>query len=102
MKVGETIDTETEKKFAKLQKELTSFEQFINDICYDNPHIEYGNIYFGDLKHTIKSYRILSDVLGSRISIKLGMSPSLEKIKLIVDSIRDLFDLDPETKVILT
>ncbi len=101
LKVGETIDTETEKKFAKLQKELAAFEQFINDICYDNPHIEYGNIYFGDLKHTIKSYRMLSDGLGSRISIKLGASPSLEKINLIADAIKDLFDLDPETKVIL-
>lgn len=102
LKVGETFDTETEKKFAKLQKKLDAFEQFINDISYDNPHIEYGNIYFGDLEHTIKSYRLFSDGLGSRISIKLGVSPSLEKINIIADIIKDFFDLDPETKVILT
>jgi len=101
LKAGETIDTETEKKFAKLQKKLSAFEQFINDICYDNPYIEYGNIYFGGLEHTIKSYRTLSDGLGSRISITLTDAPTLEKIKLIADIIKDLFDLDPETKVIL-
>ena len=101
LKVGKTIDVKTEKKFAKLQKKLTAFETFISNITDGEKWIEYGNIYFGDLEHTIKSYRMLSDGLGSRISIKLGVSPSLEKINIIADIIKDLFDLGPETKVIL-
>ena len=102
LKAVETIDAETEKKFAKLQKKLAAFETFISNITHGEKWIEYGNIYFGDLEHTIKSYRMLSDGLGSRISIKLGASPSLEKINIIADIIKDFFDLDPETKVILT
>ena len=103
---GGKIDEETEKKFAKCQKRLTEFETFISDITdgitNGDKWIEYGNIYLGNLKHIISGYRIFNDGTAPRISVRLGTSPSLEKINIIADAIKDLFDLDPETKVILT
>ena len=102
---GGKIDEETEKKFAKCQKRLTEFETFISDITdgitNGDKWIEYGNIYLGNLKHIISGYRIFNDGTAPRISVRLGTSPSLEKINIIADAIKDLFDLDPETKVIL-
>lgn len=103
---GGKIDEETEKKFVKCQKRLAEFETFISDITDDitngDKWIEYGNIYFGNLRHIISGYRIFNDGTAPRISIRLGTSPSLEKINIIADAIKDLFDLDPETKVVLT
>ena len=99
---GGKIDEETEKKFAKCQKRLAAFETFISDITDGDKWIEYGNIYFGNLKHIISGYRIFNDGTAPRISIRLGSSPSLEKINIIADTIKDFFDLDPETKVVLT
>lgn len=102
---GGKFDEETEKKFAKYQKRLAEFETFISDITDDitdgDKWIEYGNIYFGNLRHIISGYRIFNDGTAPRISIRLGSSPSLEKINIIAVAIKDLFDLDPETKVIL-
>ena len=99
---GGKIDEETEKKFAKYQKRLDAFETFISDITDGDKWIEYGNIYFGNLKHIISGYHIFNDGTAPRISIRLGSSPSLEKINIIADAIKDFFGLDPETKVILT
>ena len=102
-KAGETIDDEVEKKFTKLQKKLIAFEDFIGNINNGEKRIEYGNIYLGGITHAINgSYRTFNDNTDSRISITLAEAPTLEKIKLIADIIKDLFDLDPETKVILT
>lgn len=102
LKVGETIDDEVEKKFAKLQKKLIAFEDFIGNINNGEKRIEYGNIYLGGIEHAINGkYHTFYDNTDSRISITLTEAPTLEKIKLIADIIKDLFDLDPETKVIL-
>ena len=102
-KAGGTVNDEIEKKFAKLQKKLIAFEDFIGNINNGEKRIEYGNIYLGGITHAINgSYHTFNDGTDSRISITLTEAPTLEKIKLITDIIKDLFDLDPETKVILT
>ena len=102
LKVGETIDNDVEKKFAKLQKKLIAFEDFIGNINNGEKRIEYGNIYLGGVTHAVNgTYRTFNDGTDSRISITLTQAPTLEKIKVIADVIKDLFDLDPETKVIL-
>ena len=102
-KAGGTVNDEVEKKFTKLQKKLIAFEDFIGNINNGEKRIEYGNIYLGGITHTINgSYHTFNDGTDSRISITLTESPTLEKIKLIVDIIKDLFDLGPETKAILT
>lgn len=102
-KVGETIDDEVEKKFTKLQKKLIAFEDFIGNINNGEKRIEYGNIYLRGIEHAVNGkYHTFYDNTDSRISITLTEAPTLEKIKLIADIIKDLFDLDPETKVILT
>jgi len=102
LKVGETIDDEVEKKFAKFQKKLNAFEDFIGNINNGEKRIEYGNIYLGGVTHAVNGkYRTFYDNTDSRISITLTKAPSLEKINIIADIIKDLFDLDPETKVIL-
>lgn len=103
LKGGETIDNEVEKKFAKLQKKLIAFEDFIGNINNGEKRIEYGNIYLRGIEHAINGkYHTFYDNTDSRISITLTEAPTLEKIKLIADIIKDLFNLDPETKVILT
>lgn len=103
LKVGGTIDDEVEKKFAKLQKKLIAFEDFIGNINNGEKRIEYGNIYLGGVTHAVNgTYRTFNDGTDSRISITLTQAPTLEKINIIADIIKDLFDLDPETKVILT
>ena len=102
-KAGGTVNDEVEKKFANLQKKLIAFEDFIGNINNGEKRIEYGNIYLRDITHAINgSYHTFNDGTDSRISITLTEAPTLEKIKLIADNIKDLFDLDPETKVILT
>ena len=102
-KAGGTVNDEVEKKFANLQKKLIAFEDFIGNINNGEKRIEYGNIYLRGITHAINgSYHTFNDGTDSRISITLMEAPTLEKIKLITDSIKDLFDLDPETKVILT
>lgn len=102
-KAGETIDDEVEKKFTKLQKKLIAFEDFIGNINNGEKRIEYGNIYLRGIEHAVNGkYHTFYDNTDSRISITLTEAPTLEKIKLITDIIKDLFDLDPETKVILT
>ena len=102
-KAGGTVNDEVEKKFTKLQKKLIAFEDFIGNINNGEKRIEYGNIYLGGITHTINGrYHTFNDGTDSRISITLTEAPTLEKIKLIADIIKDLFDLDPETKVILT
>lgn len=102
-KAGETIDDEVEKKFTKLQKKLIAFEDFIGNINNGEKRIEYGNIYLRGIEHAVNGkYHTFYDNTDSRISITLTEAPTLEKIKLIADIIKDLFDLDPETKVILT
>ena len=102
-KAGGTINDEVEKKFTKLQKKLIAFEDFIGNINNGEKRIEYGNIYLGGITHAINGiYRTFNDGTDSRISITLTEAPTLEKINLIADIIKDLFDLDPETKVILT
>lgn len=99
---GGKIDEEIEKKFVNLQKKLNAFENTIGNITGGEKLIEYRNIYFGGLTHTINgTYRTLNDGTAPRISIWLGKSLSLEKIKLIAGSLKDLFGLGPETKVIL-
>ena len=102
-KAGGTVNDEVEKKFANLQKKLIAFEDFIGNINNGEKRIEYGNIYLRGITHAINgNYHTFNDGTDSRISITLMEAPTLEKIKLITDSIKDLFDLDPETKVILT
>lgn len=102
LKVGKTIDVETEKKFAKLQKKLIAFEDFIGNINNGEKRIEYGNIYLGGIEHAKNGkYHTFNDGTDSRISITLTEAPTLEKISIIADIVKDLFDLDPETKVIL-
>ena len=102
-KAGETIDDEVEKKFTKLQKKLIAFEDFIGNINNGEKRIEYGNIYLRGIEHAVNGkYHTFYDNTDSRISITLTEAPTLEKIKLIADIIKGLFDLDPETKVILT
>ena len=102
-KAGETFDDEVEKKFTKLQKKLIAFEDFIGNINNGEKRIEYGNIYLRGIEHAVNGkYHTFYDNTDSRISITLTEAPTLEKIKLIADIIKDLFDLDPETKVILT
>ena len=102
LKVGKTIDNDVEKKFAKLQKKLIAFEDFIGNINNGEKRIEYGNIYLRDLTHAINgTYRTFYDNTDSRISITLTEAPTLEKINIMADIIKDLFDLDTETKVIL-
>jgi len=101
-KVGETVNDEVEKKFAKLQKKLIAFEDFIGGINNGEKRIEYGNIYLRDVTHAINgTYRTFYDNTDSRISITMTEAPTLERINTIADIIKDLFDLDPETKVIL-
>ena len=102
-KAGETIDDEVEKKFTKLQKKLIAFEDFIGNINNGEKRIEYGNIYLRGIEHAVNGkYHTFYDNTDSRISITLTEAPTLETIKLIANIIKDLFDLDPETKVILT
>lgn len=102
LKVGKTIDVETEKKFAKLQKKLIAFEDFIGNINNGEKRIEYGNIYLGGIEHAKNGkYHTFNDGTDSRISITLTEAPTLEKISIIADIVKDLFDLGPETKVIL-
>ena len=102
-KAGETIDDEVEKKFTKLQKKLIAFEDFIGNINNGEKRIEYGNIYLRGIEHAVNGkYHTFYDNTDSRISITLTEAPTLETIKLIANIIKDLFGLDPETKVILT
>ena len=102
-KAGGTVNDEVEKKFANLQKKLIAFEDFIGNINNGEKRIEYGNIYLRGIEHAVNGkYHTFYDNTDSRISITLTEAPTLEKIKLIADIIKDLFDLDPETKVILT
>ena len=102
LKAGETINNDVEKKFAKLQKKLIAFEDFIGSISNGEKRIEYGNIYLGDVTHAVNGKcHTFNDGTDSRISITLTEAPTLERIKLIADIIKDLFDLDPKTKVIL-
>lgn len=95
------VDEKTARRLIKLQNEFTSFERSIIDIDGGDKHIEYGNIYLGDLEHTVTSYRLFNDGSGSRITVNLGKSPTLSDISLIACGIIDLFDLDTKTKVIL-
>lgn len=100
MKEGGKVDEKTARRLIKLQSEFTSFERSIIDLGGGDKHIEYGNIYLGDLEHTVTSYRLFNDGSGSRITVNLGKSPTLTDISLIVCGIKDLFDLDAKTKVI--
>ena len=103
LKVGETIDNEVEKKLDKFQKKLIAFEDFIGNINNGEKRIEYGNIYLRGIEHAINGkYHTFYDNTDSRISITMTEAPTLERINTISDIIKDLFDLDPETKVILT
>ena len=95
------VDEKTTRRLIKLQSEFTSFERSIIDLGGGDKHIEYGNIYLGDLKHAVTSYRLFNDGTDSRITVNIGKSPTLAEIRLIICGIKDLFDLDPETKVIL-
>ena len=94
------VDEKTAIRLNKLQNEFTSFERSIIDLAGGDKHIEYGNIYLGDLKHEVNSYRLFNDGTDSRITVNLGKSPTLSDISLIACGIIDLFDLDTKTKVI--
>lgn len=103
LKVGETIDNEVEKKLNKFQKKLIAFEDFIGNINNGEKRIEYGNIYLRGIEHAINGkYHTFYDNTDSRISITMTEAPTLKRINTISDIIKDLFDLGPETKVILT
>ena len=94
---------EVEKKLDKFQKKLIAFEDFIGNINNGEKRIEYGNIYLRGIEHAINGkYHTFYDNTDSRISITMTEAPTLERINTISDIIKDLFDLDPETKVILT
>ena len=82
------------RKFIKKQSELSSFEQTIIDAFPDCKHIEYQNIYLGEIEHKIKNYSLLNNGGASRIIIDIQKTPDIASIRSVVCAIYSLFDLD--------
>lgn len=82
------------RKFIKKQSEFSSFEQTIIDAFPDCKHIEYQNIYLGEIEHKIKNYSLLNNGGASRIIIDIQKTPDIASIRSVVCAIYSLFDLD--------
>lgn len=82
------------RKFIKKQSDFSSFEQTVIDAFPDCRHIEYQNIYLGEIEHKIKNYRLLNNGGASRIIIDTKKMPDIASIRSVVCAIYNLFDLD--------
>ena len=82
------------RKFIKKQSDFSSFEQTVIDAFPDCRHIEYQNIYLGEIEHKIKNYSLLNNGAASRIIVDTQKMPDIAGIRSVVCAIYSLFDLD--------
>lgn len=94
VKTNDRPNEQAARKLIKKQSDFSSFEQTVIDAFPDCKHIEYQNIYLGEIEHKIKNYSLLNDGAGSRITIDTKKMPDIASIRSVVCAIYGLFDLD--------